>query len=266
MAEIIFPTSVKEEQLAQVRIVPLSCCYVIEVVYEKIEATPLKVSSDQIAALDLGLNNLAVLTSNQPGFQPILINGRPLKSINQFFNKRRAVLQKQLKGKKSKSSRLNRLTHSRNQKVNDYLHKGTKLIINELLNSEIDTLVIGHNSHWKRECNLGKRNNQNFVSIPHSQFISMLTYKCNLVGIKVVITEESYTSKASFLDLDFIPVYGEKTAKSFSGKRICRGLYRSKSGQIINADVNASYNILRKAFPEAFSYGIESCVVQPSGW
>ena len=262
--DISIPTSVKEEQLAQVRIVPMSCCYVIEVVYEKQESAPLKDSADKIAALDLGLNNLAALTSNQPSFQPILINGRPLKSINQFFNKRRAALQKQLRGKKSKSGRLTRLTHSRNQKVNDYLHKASNLIVKELLKAGIDTLVIGQNSDWKRDCNLGKRNNQNFVSIPHGKLIKMLTYKGNLGGIKVFITEESYTSKASFLDLDFLPVYGQKTANtSFSGKRICRGLYRNQSGQIINADVNASYNILRKAFPEAFSYGIESCVVQP---
>jgi putative transposase len=243
----------------------MSCCYVLEVVYERQESAPLKESSERIAAIDLGLNNLATLTSNQPEFQPILINGRPLKSLNQFFNKRRTALQKKLEGKNSKSSRLTRLTHSRNQKVNDYLHKVSKFLVLELLKSKIDTLVIGYNSGWKRECNLGKRNNQNFVNIPHGKLIKMLTYKCNLVGIKVVITEESYTSRASFIDQDFIPIYGEETESrtSFSGQRICRGLYRSRSGQIINADVNASYNILRKAFPEAFGYGIGSCVVQP---
>lgn len=257
---LCFPTKVKPEELAQVRIIPNSCCYVIEVVYD-VETPTLKEDSQRIAAIDLGLNNLATLTSNQPWFQPILINGHPLKSLNQFYNKVRASLQKQAK----KSQRLTRLTHSRNNLVNDYLHKVSSFLVNKLASEKIDTLVIGYNQDWKRGSNLGRRNNQNFVSIPHSRLVGMLTYKCEKVGIKVVLQEESYTSKASFLDQDNLPVYEEKTTKKtgFTGKRICRGLYRTKSGKIINADVNASYNILRKAFPEAFSYGIESCVVQP---
>lgn len=139
-------------------------------------------------------------------------------------------------------------------------------LVNLLLESGIDTLVIGKNKNWKQEINLGKRNNQNFTSIPDNKLIDKIKYKCELVGIKVREMEESYTSVASFLDLDEIPIYG-KIAKGetvkFSGERIKRGLYRSASGKLINTDVNASYNILRKAFPNAFVEGIERCVVHP---
>jgi putative transposase len=130
---------------------------------------------------------------------------------------------------------------------------------------QITTLVIGKNDGWKQKSNLGKVNNQKFVTIPHSRLIEMLTYKCQLVGITVIIQEESYTSRANFFNLDPIPVYGETEEKPvFTGKRISRGLYRTHTGQICSADVVASYNILRKAFPEAFDAdGIERCVVHP---
>jgi IS605 OrfB family transposase len=133
-----------------------------------------------------------------------------------------------------------------------------------LLTKQIGTLVIGKNAQWKTEIELGKQTNQNFVSIPHSRLIEMLEYKARLAGITVIVQEESYTSRASFLGLDPIPVYG-KTEKEpvFTGKRIKRGLYKTSTGQLINSDVNAAYNILRKAIPNAFSNGIGSCVVQP---
>ncbi|MEG3832696.1 IS200/IS605 family accessory protein TnpB-related protein [Microcoleus sp. MON2_D6] len=133
-----------------------------------------------------------------------------------------------------------------------------------MLTKQIGTLVIGKNAQWKTEIELGKQTNQNFVSIPHSRLIEMLEYKARLAGITVIVQEESYTSRSSFLGLDPIPVYG-KTEKEpvFTGKRIKRGLYKTSSGQLINSDVNAAYNILRKAIPNAFSNGIGSCVVQP---
>jgi IS605 OrfB family transposase len=133
-----------------------------------------------------------------------------------------------------------------------------------LLTKQIGTLVIGKNAQWKTEIALGKPTNQNFVSIPHSRLIEMLEYKARLVGIDVIVQEESYTSRANFLGLDSIPVYG-KTEKApvFTGKRIKRGLYKTSVGQLINSDVNAAYNILSKAIPNAFSNGIGSCVVQP---
>nr|WP_236117019.1 IS200/IS605 family accessory protein TnpB-related protein [Hassalia byssoidea] len=132
-----------------------------------------------------------------------------------------------------------------------------------MVENNIGTLIIGKNDTWKQESNIGKRNNQNFVQIPHDRFIHQLKYKAALVGIKVLLTEESYTSRASFLDLDTIPTYKKGVQHTFSGKRIQRGMYRSKSGRLINADCNGSYNIIRKAIPNAFANGIEGAVVHP---
>jgi IS605 OrfB family transposase len=255
-------TKVNSNQICQVRLVPKCDSYVIEVIYDEPEST---FSSDNsVASIDLGLDNLVALTSNQPGFTPLLINGRPLKSINQLYNKRKAELQSQLKGSRKTSPRIQRLTRCRNQKVDNYLHHTSRVIVDHLTAKRIGTLVIGKNAQWKTEIDLGTQTNQNFVSIPHARLIEMLEYKARLVGIKVIVQEESYTSRANFLGLDPIPVYG-KTDKDpvFTGKRIKRGLYKTSVGQLINSDVNAAYNILRKAIPNAFSNGIESCVVGP---
>ena len=262
---ILIKTQIKPEKICQVRLVPKCDCYVIEVIYNESEPTLDENQKESVASIDLGLNNLVALTSNQPGFVPLLINGRPLKSINQFYNKRKAHLQSQLKGLRKTSSRIQRLTRCRNQKIDNYLHSSSRDIINLLSSLKIGTLVIGKNVQWKNEINLGKQTNQNFVTIPHARLIEMLEYKAALVGIRVMVQEESYTSVSSFLNLDPIPVYGENGAAhvKFCGKRIKRGLYKTSSGRLINADVNASYNILRKAVPNAFSDGIGSCVVQP---
>ncbi|MEG4465359.1 transposase [Microcoleus sp. AT9_B5] len=260
--EILIKTKVNPDRICQVRLVPKCDSYVIEVIYNEQESTA---SDDNfVASIDLGLDNLVALTSNQPGFTPLLINGRPLKSINQFYNKRSSQLQSQLKGSRKTSPRIQRLTRCRHQKVDNYLHHASRLIINLLLTKQIGTLVIGKNAQWKTEIDLGSQTNQNFVSIPHSRLNEMLEYKARLAGINVIVQEESYTSRSSFLGLDPIPVYG-KTEKEpvFTGKRIKRGLYKTSTGQLINSDVNAAYNILRKAIPNAFSNGIGSCVVQP---
>jgi IS605 OrfB family transposase len=254
-------TKVNPDRICQVRLVPKCDSYVIEVIYDEQESTA---SDDNfVASIDLGLNNLVALTSNQPGFTPLLINGRPLKSINQFYNKRKAQLQPQLKGNRKTSPRIQRLTRCRHQKIDNYLHHASRLIVDILRTKQIGTLVVGKNEQWKTEINLGKQTNQNFVSIPHARLIEMLEYKARLVGIKVILQEESYTSQANFLGLDLIPVYG-KTEKEpmFTGKRIKRGLYKTSTGQLINSDINGSYNILRKAIPNAFSDGIVSCVVR----
>jgi len=247
-------THIEPDRICQVRLVPKCDSYVIEVIYDEPEPT----ASDHkfVASIDLGLNNLAALTSNQPGFIPLLINGRPLKSINQFYNKRKARLQSQLKGSRKGSPRIQRLTRCRNQKVDNYLHHTSRLIVDLLVANQIGTLVVGKNAQWKTEIDLGKQTNQNFVGIPHTRLIEMLEYKARLVGIKVIVQEESYTSKSNFLTLDPIPVYG-KTDKDavFSGKRIKRGLYKTSVGQLINSDVNGSYNILRKAIPNALAMG-----------
>ncbi|WP_377480597.1 MAG: transposase [Microcoleus anatoxicus] len=260
--ELLIKTQINPEGICQVRLVPKCDSYVIEVIYDEPESTVS--NGNSVASIDLGLDNLVALTSNQPGFIPLLINGRPLKSINQFYNKRKAQLQSQLKGSRKISPRIQRLTRCRHQKVDNYLHHTSRLIVDHLVAKQIGTLVIGKNAQWKTEIDLGKQTNQNFVSIPHPRLIEMLEYKTRLVGIKVIVQEESYTSRANFLNLDPIPVYG-KTDKDpvFQGKRIKRGLYKTSDGQLINSDVNAAYNILRKAIPNAFSNGIESCVVQP---
>src|SRR4028118_370232 len=248
-------TKVNPDRVCQVRLVPKCDSYVIEVIYDKSEPT---VSDDKfVASIDLGLDNLVALTSNQPGFTPLLINGRPLKSINQFYNKRSSQLQSQLKGGRKTSPRIQRLTRCRNQKIDNYLHQASRLIVDVVSAKQIGTLVVGKNEQWKTEINLGKQTNQNFVNIPHSRLIEMLEYKARLAGINVIVQEESYTSRANFMGQDPIPVYGKtKKEPMFTGKRIKRGLYKTSTGQLINSDINASYNILRKAIPNAFSNGI----------
>ncbi|MGB3204120.1 MAG: transposase [Crinalium sp.] len=256
----------------EIRLVPRSGYYVLEAVYEKPDVETRALANLHffvgIAAIDLGLNNLATISSNVKGFKPLIINGKPLKSINQFFNKKKAELQSQLQiqyPKRYVSNRINQLTNKRNSKVDTYLHQASRTIVKHLLLNQIGILVIGNNKQWKQDINIGKCNNQNFVQIPHYKIIQQLTYKCQLAGIKVILTEESYTSKASFIDRDYIPKYDKNAIAqhTFSGKRILRGLYKSGNGTLINADLNGSYNILRKAVPNAFVEGIEGLGVIP---
>ena len=259
--EIYLKTLVPTSQIKQVRIVPRLNHYVIEVIYEKCEKQH-ELEKNRCASIDIGLNNLATLTFNQAGIKPLLINGRPLKSINQYYNKVKSFLQSQLRENQS-SLRLKKLCNKREFKINDYLHKASRLIIDTLINYKIGTLIIGHNEEWKQKINLGKRNNQNFVSVPYKKLIEMLYYKAKMVGIDVILTEESYTSASSFIDNDLIPVYkkGQNNQVTFSGKRVKRGLYRTGSIGLIHADVNASLNIMRKAVPNVFDHGIEGVVV-----
>ncbi|MDV3000941.1 MAG: IS607 family transposase ISCbo10 [Chroococcopsis gigantea SAG 12.99] len=255
----------EKTNIKEVRIVPKTAQYIIEIVYDYGE-TPLSNSQPGIASVDLGLNNLATIGSNIKGFKPLIINGKPLKSINQYYNKYRAELQSQLQKKEPNrytSNRIDKLTAKRNNKIETYLHQASRTVINYLLQNHIGTLVIGNNQEWKQSINIGKRNNQNFVTIPHYKFISQLIYKAELAGIKVIVREEAYTSKSSFLDLDPIPNYEKGKNYSFSGKRIKRGLYRSKDGILINSDLNGSLNILRKEFPNAFAEGIEGVAASP---
>jgi putative transposase len=248
-------TKVQWEALDQVRIIPQGSCYVIEVVYRKTEERA-AVDPTLIAALDLGVNQLAAITSTKPGFQPRLVNGRPLKDLNHYYNQQRAHMQSELAKQNRKTSRkLEAITTKRTRRVNQYLHTASRRIINLLVDEGIGTVVLGKNSLWKQEVEMGRRNNQQFVQIPHARFIEMVTYKAQLVGIRVMVQEESYTSKASFLDGDPIPTYDPKHTEkpTFSGRREKRGLYRAKDGRRVQSDVNGSYNILRKAFPKAFS-------------
>lgn len=246
------------KHLDQVRIVPRQGYYVVEVVYEQ---APIQAPVDPAyyAGIDLGVNNLATLASNKPGFVPVLVNGRPAKSTNQFYNKRTAELQQQL-GHTGTTARMERMTTKRNRRIDHYLHTASRFIIGLLVEEGIGTLVIGKNDGWKQGVEMGRRNNQNFVQIPHARFIRMLTYKAELVGITVLLTEESYTSKASFLDHDPLPVRvpNNGTDYTFSGKRVARGLYRASDGRYINADLNGAYNMIRKVAPNAFeTEGVE---------
>ena len=247
----------------QVRIVPRGGYYVVEVVYTQ-EEKQADVDKILVASLDLGINNLVALTSNHVGFVPRLVNGRPIKSVNQFYNKRKAELQAAIAPETRFTRRMERMTITRTRRINHYLHTASRRIIDLLVEQRIGTLIIGKNPLWKQETNMGKRNNQHFVNIPHARFISMLTYKAELVGIQVLVGEESFTSKVSFLDNDPIPTYGKvKDEPKFSGHRVKRGLYKSKNGRKINADVNGSYNIMRKVAPNALrGKGVEDVVVQ----
>lgn len=247
---IEIPTKVTEFNLVEVRVLPRNNHHVVEVVYE-IEDKEVKSDNGRYASIDLGLNNLATVGSNV--VKPFIINGRPLKSINQYWNKEKSRLQSLLKGDKKISKRIESITNKRNNKVKDYLHKSSKMLVNFLVSNDISTLVIGYNEEWKQNINIGKRNNQSFVNIPFYTFIQQLEYKCKLEGINVILTEESYTSKCSFLDNESVEKH-----ENYLGKRIKRGLFRSAKNRIINADLNGSLNILKKAVGE-FQYPIEVC-------
>jgi putative transposase len=247
-----------------VRVIPRtrSGFYVVEVIYAQ-NLAQAKVDPTLHAGVDSGVNNLALRTADKPGFVPRLVNGRPVKSINHFYNKRRAALQRWL-GDAHTSQCLERLTTKRTRRIDWYLHTASRRIIDLLVAEGIGTLCIGKHPLWKQEVNMGKRNNQNFVAVPHARFIEMLAYKAELVGIEVRITEESYTSKASFLDGDPLPIYDPAQPEpAFSGRRVKRGLYRAADGRHINADANGAYNIVRKVAPDAFAQGSRGCVVHP---
>ncbi len=254
----------------QVRIVPRHGYYVVEVVYTK-EPIQAKVDPSFCVGIDLGVTNLAAIASNREGFVPRLVNGRPIKAWNQWYNKRMKELKQALPkaDRERVTAQMERITNTRNRRIDHYLHTASKHIIDFLVEEGIGTAILGKNPLWKQGTGMGRCNNQNFVSIPHARFIDMLTYKAALVGIQVEVREESYTSKASFLDLDPIPDYqpNDDTEHIFSGKRIGRRnrLYRTKDGRKICADVNGAYNILRKSRPDAFSEakGVAGYVVHP---
>lgn len=230
----------KVENIQFVRIVPKGNKIIVEIGYTKQEN--FVKSNNNYACIDLGIDNLATLIFTNS--KPIIINGKPLKSINQYYNKRLSELRsKQDLSNRNKhmTNKIYSLINKRNNKINDYLHKSTHYIVNQLVYNNISTLVIGYNKNWKQDTNMGKKNNQKFVQIPFLTFINQLKYKCRLVGIDVQTQEESYTSKCSFIDKEDIQKHDE-----YKGRRIYRGLFRTRNNILINADVNGSYNILRK--------------------
>ena len=214
----------------------------ILLVYEKKEdCTAVSSRGTAVMGIDLGVDNLitAVWNTEQP---PVILNGRPLKSINQYYNKVRAGLQAAAKkgNQKEKTKRISRLTEKRNRKVKDYLHKASRKVVELAKAAGTGVIIIGNNKGWKQKVNLGNRTNQNFVSIPYRKLIEMISYKAALAGIEVRIVNESYSSGTSYLD-------GEMPEQKYynSSRRIHRGLFRSNGGITINADVNAAYQIMK---------------------
>ena len=224
-----------KQDIQQVRLVPKANHIVVEIIYN-VEYT-LKEDNKRYASIDLGLNNIVALTSNVS--QSILYNGRPLKSINQHYNKHKAELQSRLKQNKHVSKRINRLTYKRNNKIKDYMHKLSIAIVQYMEANNLNTLIVGKNDGWKTNIEIGKVNNQNFVSIPYNMLIYMLEYKCKLHGINMIKVNEAYTSKCSFLDNEIIGKH-----ETYLGKRVNRGLFISSKGIKINADINGSLNIM----------------------
>lgn len=238
MPEIKIKASIKNIQ--QVRIFVTKTAIKIHLLHKVEEQKPH--NSKNIMGIDTGVNNLAALAFSNKA-HPYIINGRPLKSINQFYNKEKARLQSlaQTLNNRHFTNRMERLNQKRNNKVNDYLHKASRLVINLAIENNIGTIVIGHNKNQKQGSNIGKMNNQSFVSIPFNTFIQMIEYKAKLAGIKVIVTEEAHTSGTSYLDKE-LPNKENYNKK----RRVKRGLFISNSGEAINADVNAAYQIIKK--------------------
>ena len=246
--------------LKEVKLKPYYSDYEITLVYEQKEKSEKQIRPF-IGGIDLGVENIIAFVGND-GEEPILYKGGALKSGNQFCNKQKAkytgILMKghDPKSIKVHSRRLDHIERKRSAFLRDEMHRISVHVIRECVRRGIGTLVIGKNAQWKTGSSMGKKTNQTFVQIPHSTLIWMIRYKAEREGIKVIEQEESFTSQASFLDHDEIPVYGDKTEHSFSGRRIKRGLYCSKDGTVVSADINGSANIIRKAVPNAFE-GIE---------
>lgn len=249
--EITIPPILVDRKIKEIRIIPKSKArfFEIQYIYEA-ECIQRNLNPNNALALDLGVNNLVTAVSNSG--KSFIIDGKRLKSINQWFNKKNARLQS-IKDKqhfsKVTTNRQKDIARDRNNKVNDYMNKAARIIINYCIENDIGTLVVGYNETFQRESRLGKNNNQNFVNIPFGRLLKKFEYLCELNGIVFVKQEESYTSKSSFWDKDEIPKYNADTPTkyNFSGMRIQRGLYKTASGYIFNADVNGALNIMRKS-------------------
>ena len=240
---VLKPITTKVSTIKQVRLIPATACFIVEIVYEK-DIRQIEVEQGSVAAIDLGLDGFVTFLDNQ-GYQPFIINGKGAKSYNQFYNKRKASLQSQLPENIFSSNELRQLELRRNLFMQNFLHQSSSIVIKALIKRKIETLVIGLNEDWKQEINLGKITNQNFVSIPHRKLVDQLIYKCEEVGIKVILTEEAYTSK-----IDHFIGEEMKHHDKYAGRRIHRGLFRSSLNFVIQGDVNGALGIMRKVFPE----------------
>ena len=258
------PDSIKEELkfrlpknidytiIKEVTVTKFNDGYMININYKVEDEVKVK-QGNNVAAIDLGLSNLVACVSNNE-MKPFLISGCPINSFNHEWNKKVANLKSKLDTskdegeKKALKDKINYHNRRRNNKVNDYLHKTSTLLVNHLDSNQIDSLIVAYNQGWKQDINLGKKNNQNFYGLPFYKFINMLKYKCDVKGITIKTQEESYTSKCSYLDNEDICKHD-----SYLGKRVKRGLFRSSKGVEINADINGAYNILVKAIGK-FNY------------
>lgn len=236
------------ENFKQVRILPNYAGYRIEVIYEVEDIEIPKSKEDKIASMDLGIDNLATLVSEDFTY---LFSGKFIKSYNRLFNKKLAKLNsiKDLQKIKGTTKRIKKLYYERDLYIEDVFHKISRRIVNLLTNSGITKLIVGYNKGWKQEVNMGKKNNQKFTQIPFARLISYLECKCELVGIEIVTHEESYTSKCDSLAFEAIGKH-----ENYLGKRKKRGLYQSSTGKLINADVNGALNIMRKVVDDSSNY------------
>jgi IS605 OrfB family transposase len=248
--EITIPPILLGKKVKEIRIIPKANArfFEIQYIYEA-DCIQRNLNQNNALALDLGINNLVTAVSSEG--KSFIIDGKRLKSINQWYNKRNAQLQsikdKQHLGYRP-TNRQKANTRDRNNKVNDYMNKAARKIIDYCISKDIGTLVVGYNETFQRGSRIGKQNNQNFVNIPISKLMFMITYKAQKAGIVIIEQEESYTSKADFLSKDYMPTYSvDDELANFSGSRIKRGLYKSAKGTLINADLNAAANIMRKA-------------------
>jgi len=252
--EIPVPKQLWDKDIKQVEIIPKPNSFHAVFVYEEdLDDFKQVEPNDFVMSIDLGLNNLATCVTNGV-VEPFIIDGRRLKSINAFYNKRKAKIQSKLseRGKKW-SHRLQSLTNRRNAVVNDYIHKATSIVVKTCIEHGISSVVVGDVVKSLNQINLGKRTNQNFVNLALGQFVKKLSYKLGSHGIDLVVADESYSSKASFIDGDSMPKRYNPKAKQkriFSGKRVKRGLYKSSDGTLVNADVNGAFNILIKTDSE----------------
>lgn len=251
VVEITIPPVLLDKKVKEIRILPKANAryFEIQYIYET-ECIQRNLNTQNALALDLGVNNLVTAVSSTG--KSFIVDGKRLKSINQWFNKENARLQsikdKQHFGKKP-TNRQKAIARDCNNKVNDYMNKAARMIIDYCINNDIGTLIAGYNVTFQRNSHIGKQNNQNFVNIPYGRLRDKLAYMCELNGITYVEQEESYTSKASFWDKDNIPVYNNDNPKEyeFSGNRVHRGLYEMANGKTFNADINGALNIMRKS-------------------
>lgn len=237
----------------QVRLIPHKTRIVVEIVYTVSKRDRLA-NNERYVGIDIGIDNLATIANNC-NIKPFIINGKPLKSINQFYNKKlshyKSICERMNNVKTS--NKIQKLTSKRNEKINDYLHKASRSVIHFCTSNNINTIIIGKNDEWKQNVSMSKKVNQTFVQIPFARFIEMIQYKAENVGITVILTEESYTSGTSFID-------NESPCKEYYDKsrRVHRGLFKSNSGQYINADLNGAYQIIKKVVPIKWDRGCAS--------